>query len=60
MKNKVIVFTAVLLGITIWNYSRLIADSNTRTVESLSSFAIGVLTGILILQVALVIKERKK
>jgi len=60
MKKRAIVITAVLLVITILNYSRLVADSNTRTVESLSSFAIGVLTGILILQVALVIKERKK
>jgi uncharacterized membrane protein len=60
MKNRAIVITAVLLIISIGNYSRFISAGNTRAVEFLSIFAIGALTGILIFQVAKEIKERKK
>ncbi len=60
MKNRTILFTVFLLVIAIANYSLFITNENTRIVESLSSFAIGVLSGILILQIAKVIKEKKK
>jgi hypothetical protein len=60
MKNKTILFTAFLLIVAIGNYTMFITNENTRIVESLSSFAIGVLSGILILQISKVIKERKK
>jgi len=60
MKNRVIVFTAFLLIVSIVNYYSFIADGSTRAVEFLSSFAIGALSGILILQIAQAIKENKK
>ena len=60
MKNRVIVFTAFLLIVSIVNYFSFIADGSTRAVEFLSSFAIGALSGILILQIAQAIKENKK
>ena len=60
MKNKTILFTVFLLLIAIGNYSLIITNENTRIVESLSSFAIGALTGILILQIARVIKVRRR
>ena len=45
------VFTAVLLVISIGNYFRIVSDGTIRTVEFLSIFAIGVLSGILITQI---------
>ena len=60
MKTKAIGITAVLLIISIGNYSRIIADGSVRTVEFISVWAIGALSGILILQIAKAIKERKK
>jgi len=60
MKNRVIVFTAFLLIVSVVNYFSFIADGSTRAVEFLSSFAIGALSGILILQIAQAIKENKK
>jgi len=60
MKNKTIVFTAFLLIVAIGNYLWFISGENVKTVETLSSFAIGVLSGILILQVAKVLKERNR
>jgi len=60
MKNKAIVFTAVLLIISLGNYFRIISDGSIRTVEFLSIFAIGVLSGVLLTQVITEIKARKK
>lgn len=60
MKNRVIVFTAFLLIVSVVNYFSFISDGSTRAVEFLSSFAIGALSGILILQIAQAIKENKK
>ena len=51
--------TVVLLIVTIGNYMRISALSNTRAVESLSSFVMGALTGIFIFQVAQMLKDRK-
>ncbi len=51
MKNKNIVITALLLIVSIGNYFRIISDGSIRTVEFLSIFAIGALTGILVTQV---------
>jgi len=47
MKNKAIIITSVLLILSIGNYFRIISDGSIRTVEFLSIFAIGVLTGTL-------------
>ena len=51
MKNKKIVITAILLIVFIGNYFRIISNGSIRTVEFLSIFAIGALTGILLTQV---------
>ena len=51
MKNKTILITAVLLMASIGNYFRISAESNVRTVEFLSIFAIGALTGVLLTQI---------
>jgi hypothetical protein len=59
-KNKVIGITAVFLIVAIGNYAIFTSYGSTRTVEFLSSFAIGALSGVLILQIAKAIKERKK
>lgn len=51
MKNKVIVFAAVFLVISIGNYFRIISDGSIRTVEFLSIFVIGVLSGVLLTEI---------
>ena len=51
MKNKVIVFAAVFLAISIGNYFRIISDGSIRTVEFLSIFVIGVLSGVLLTEI---------
>jgi len=60
MKKSAIGITTMLLIISIGNYYRLIPEGSMRAVDFLSSFAIGALSGILILQIAQAIKERKK
>lgn len=50
MKNKGIALTAVLLVLSIGNYFRIISDGSIRTVEFISVFAIGMLSGILLVQ----------
>ena len=59
MKNKKVFLTVVVLTVTIGNYMIVSSTGNTRMVEKLSGFVMGVLTGILILQVAQILKERK-
>jgi amino acid transporter len=54
-----ILITAIILTVTIINYLWISASGNTRAVESLSSFAMGALTGILILQIAQMLHDRK-
>ena len=54
-----ILMIVVLLIVTTSNYMRISETGNTRAVESLSCFVMGALTGILILQVAQMIKDRK-
>jgi hypothetical protein len=51
MKNRSIVFTSVFLMISIGNYFRIISDSNVRAVEFVSIFAIGMLSGVLLIQI---------
>jgi hypothetical protein len=58
MKNKGIALTAVLLVLSIGNYFRIISDGSIRTVEFISVFAIGMLSGILLVQ--LIIATRNK
>ena len=60
MKNRTIGMTVIFLIISIGNYFRIISDGSIRTVDFISIWAIGALSGILILQVAKAIKERIK
>jgi len=59
MKNRAIIITAILLIISIGNYSGFISDGSIRTVEFLSIFAIGVLAGILLTQLIIKMKNKK-
>ena len=60
MNTKEIVIPAVLLIVTIGNYFRIVSDGSIRTVEFLTIWAIGALSGVLIFQIAKAIKERRK
>jgi hypothetical protein len=60
MKNKVIVITAVLLMISIGNYFRIVSDGSIRTVEFLSIFVIGALSGVLITQIFNTLKNKNE
>lgn len=51
MKNRKIVIAAVLLIFFSGAYSTTISDGSIRTVEFLSIFAIGALTGVLLTQI---------
>lgn len=57
MEKKKISITAILLIISIGNYSLIISDGSIRTVELLSILAIGALAGILLTQI---LKKREK
>ena len=48
MKNKKVIISAILLSIFIGAYYTTISDGSIRTVEFLSIFAIGALTGVLL------------
>jgi hypothetical protein len=60
MKNRIIVFTAVFLMISIGNYFRVVSDGEIRTVEFISIFAIGALSGVLITQIISILKDKNK
>ena len=60
MKTRAIGITAVLLIISIGNYSRIVTDGSVRTVEFISVWAIGALSGLLIFQIIKAVKERNK
>jgi hypothetical protein len=56
-KRRIIVL-AIMLLISIGNYSRIIDHGTIRTVEFLSIFVIGALTSLLIREVATIIKGK--
>jgi uncharacterized Tic20 family protein len=60
MKNKAIVFIVALLLISVGDYFIVISKGNIRTVEFLSIFSIGVLSGVLLTQIIKAIKDRNK
>jgi hypothetical protein len=60
MKNKTIVFTAVFLIISLGEYFIVISNGSIRTVEFLSIFVIGVLSGVLLTQIIKAIKDKNK
>ena len=57
MKNKPLIITLVLLIITIGNSFIFFSKSDIRTVEFIYIFIIGVLSGVLLMQI--VISKRK-
>ena len=59
MGKSAIIITAILLIISTGNCLRVISQNNIRTVEFISIFAVGVLTGILITQIIIVVKNKK-
>ena len=60
MKKRAISVIAVLLIISIGNYFRIISDGSVRTVEFLSIFAIGALSGILLTQIITAVRDKNK
>ncbi len=50
MKNNAKAITVILLIISIGTYFRIVSDGTIRTVEFFSIFAIGLLTGVLLVQ----------
>jgi hypothetical protein len=60
MKKRSVSVTAILLVISIGNYSRIISDGCVRTVEFLSIFAIGALSGILLTQIIMAVRDKNK
>ena len=48
MENRRRILIAVLLLISIGNYSRLTGNENIRTIQFISIFAIGALSGLLL------------
>ena len=59
-QKKPLVFTAIILMIAIGNYFRISGNENIRTIQFLSIFVIGMLTGILIREVMISIREKNK
>ena len=59
MKNKTIILTVALLIISLGNYFGFISNGSTRTVEFISIFAIGALSGILLTQIIKEFKNKK-
>ena len=59
MKNKRLVILAVLLMLSIGNFTKIVGNENIRTVQFLSIFVIGALTSLLIREVAEKIKGDK-
>ena len=60
MEKKRIVIIAVLLMLSVLNYTRISGTENIRAIEFLSIFTIGALSGLLIRQFAAWLKERRK
>jgi hypothetical protein len=60
MKKNRIMMTGIFLIVTIGNYFRTAPNGHVRTVEFISIFVIGALSGILIMQIISAIKENKK
>ena len=56
--KKRTVVIAIMLIISIGNYSRIMDQGTIRTVEFLSIFVIGALTSLLIREVAMIIKGK--
>ena len=60
MKKRAISVTAILLLISVGNYFRIISNGSVRTVEFLSIFAIGALSGVLLTQIIMAVRDKNK
>lgn len=59
MKNKPIIITLVLLIVTIGNSFIFFSKSDIRTVEFIYIFVIGVLFGVLLMQIVFINRRKK-
>jgi hypothetical protein len=59
MKNKLTVFTAIFLVISIGTYFTTISDGSVSTVEFVSLLAIGMLMGVLLTQIIQIFTNKK-
>jgi hypothetical protein len=59
MKNRSILITAVLLSLATLNYTNIVGKTEIRTVEFLSIWAIGALSGILIFLITRRFREKQ-
>jgi hypothetical protein len=55
-----LLFTAVILSLSIGNYFRIAGNENIRAIQFLSIFVIGMLMGVLLMQIAVMIRGRNK
>lgn len=57
-KKRILIMTAVLLLISIGNYSRIEGTEHIRNIEFLSIFTIGMLSGLLLREIAQLVKNK--
>ncbi len=50
MKKRASILTAFLLLMSVWIYMSIVSNGNVRSVEFISIFAIGALSGVLLTQ----------
>ena len=58
MENRRSIILAVSLILAVINYSRIVGNENIRTVQFLSIFAIGAISGLLLQQIIARFKEK--
>jgi hypothetical protein len=58
MERRRRIILALLLMMSIGNYSRIVGSENIRTVQFLSIFAIGALSALLIREIATMVKNK--
>jgi len=58
MKRNRLAITSIMLMLSLLNYSRIKGNEDVRAILFLSIFSMGILTGIIILQVAQMIKKK--
>lgn len=60
MKNRKIIILSVLLALSVGNFFRTNNTTTIRTVDFLSIFAIGAITGLLIHEIAATVSNKDK
>jgi hypothetical protein len=59
-QKRPLLFTAVILSLSIGNYFRIAGNENIRAIQFLSIFVIGMLAGVLLTQIAVMVRDRNK